>query len=119
MDNEIGFIIAFGLCAKDAAVGRRTGANVLITPGSPEAVHRATNPALGHRRRGVRGCGRSGRFVAVHQILQLFARLEVGDTLGGNLNSRACLGIAADACLPLARAKAAESADLDLVAAAQ
>src|SRR5580658_189482 len=55
----------------------------------------------------------------IHYILKFFAGFEVGNLLGWHLNPGPGLGIAADARLPLARAKAAETTDLDLVTAAE
>src|SRR5678815_5330842 len=70
---------------------------------------------LGISRRGFFG----GRRGVVHHILQFLARLEIRNLFGGHFDARSGLGIAPDAGLPLARAEAAEAADLDLVAAAQ
>src|SRR5205085_11457675 len=55
----------------------------------------------------------------VHQVFQFLAGLEKGDFLRWDLDLVACLGIAADARLTLARAEAAEAANLDFVAAMQ
>src|SRR6185503_9237580 len=69
------------------------------------------------RRRSCRRFSRSIR--VVDHILQFLAGLEVRNLLGGNFHARAGLGISADARLPLARTKTAESADLDLIGISQ
>src|SRR5579864_806580 len=55
----------------------------------------------------------------VHYVLKFFAGFEVRNLFGGHFHARSGFRIAADARLPLPGAKAAESADLDLVTAAQ
>src|SRR5262245_43285890 len=60
-----------------------------------------------------------GRRLAVDKVLQLLAGLEVRNTFGRHVHARAGLGVASYARLPLPCPKAAESADFDLVPAAQ
>ncbi len=72
---------------------------------------------LPHRRRWRGRCRR--RTLAIHQVFQFLAGFEEWDLLGRNLNSLSGLGVAAHAGLALAGAKAAKSADFDLVARAQ
>src|SRR5215472_9179585 len=55
----------------------------------------------------------------IDKVFQLFAGLEEGDLLGGDVHAVAGLGVAADPGLSLPRAEATEAADLDLVAHAQ
>ena len=55
----------------------------------------------------------------VDHVLQFFAGLEERNLLGGNVHAVPGLGIAADAGFTLARAEAAESPNLDLIASAQ
>src|SRR5258708_13597585 len=55
----------------------------------------------------------------IHEVLQLFAGLEERNFLGGHFHFRAGLRIAADSSAAFARAEAAESADLDLLALLQ
>src|ERR1017187_2982728 len=70
---------------------------------------------LGSRRR--RGNHRSGG--VVHHVLELLARLEIGNFLGGDFDPRPGLRVTPDPGLSLARAEAAEPADLDLVSRPQ
>jgi hypothetical protein len=56
---------------------------------------------------------------SVDQVFELFAGLKERDLLGGNFDAVTSFGIASDAGLALASAKAAKSADLDLVACPQ
>jgi hypothetical protein len=55
----------------------------------------------------------------VYDVLQLLARLEVGNLFGGDLNARAGFGIAADAGLALARTETPKPTDFDFIAATQ
>src|ERR1017187_3757101 len=64
-----------------------------------------------------RSGGGGGR--AVDHVFQFLAGLEIRDLLGGHFHARAGLRVAADTRLGLAGAETAESADLDLVTAAQ
>src|SRR6266849_1602669 len=71
------------------------------------------------RQPGVRLLAARGRglgFRAIHKIYQLFAGLEEGNFLGRHFDLLAGFRIAADASAALARAEAAEPADLDLLA---
>src|SRR5690242_11412138 len=61
----------------------------------------------------------SGRGGVIHHILKFFAGFEVGNLLGWDVDTGSGLRISSYAGLPLARAEAAEAADLDFVAAAQ
>src|SRR5947209_20614713 len=61
----------------------------------------------------------SRRTLPIHQLFQFLAGLEEGDLLGLNFDPVSGLGVAAHARLARAGAKAAKSADLDLVASAQ
>ncbi len=54
--------------------------------------------------------------LSVDGVAEFFGGLEEGDSLGGNVDALSSFGIAADAGFPLAGAKAAEAANLDLVA---
>src|ERR1700675_1057949 len=70
-------------------------------------------------RRG-RGCSRRGFcFRAVHKILELFAGLEEGNLLWRDFDFFTRFRIAANTAAALARAEAAEAANLDLVAVLQ
>src|SRR5208282_182390 len=62
------------------------------------------------------GCGGAS---AVHQVFEFFTGLEIRDALGRHVHSRAGFRIAPHARLSLARAEAAEPADLDFIAGAQ
>src|ERR1700751_966580 len=67
-----------------------------------------------------RWCGRGSRdglraLAVVHQVLQLLARLEKRNFLGGNFHAVSGLRIASYARFALARAEAPEAADLNLV----
>src|SRR5687768_573309 len=75
----------------------------------------------GQVRSGDRGGRRRCRYVrvAVDQLLQLLARLEVGDLLRRHVHLVPRLRVAALARLPAAQPEAAESAQLDLLAAMQ
>src|SRR5213594_3701813 len=68
------------------------------------------------RRSAVRSRAAAG---IIDYVLKLLAWFEIRDLLGGNLDPRAGFGVAADSGLPLARAKTAKSANLDLIAGAQ
>src|SRR5438477_6799195 len=68
----------------------------------------------GHGLRGGHGCIR-----IINHVLQFLARLEIRDLFGGDFHPRAGFRIAANPGLPLARAEAPESADLDLLAGSQ
>src|SRR5579859_273631 len=63
-----------------------------------------------------RGSGRGSCFRAVDEILELFAGLKERNLFWRDFDFRARLGIATDAAAALARAEAAEPADLDFVA---
>src|ERR1039458_483792 len=69
--------------------------------------------------------GSDGRFwrrdrgETVDHVFQLFAGLEVRNFFSRHFHTGSGLGVAANAGLPLARAEASESANLDLVAFAQ
>src|SRR6266851_1258059 len=60
--------------------------------------------------------GRGLGFRVIDKVLELFAGLEEGNFLGRHFDLLAGFGIAADAPAALARAEAAEPADLDLLA---
>src|SRR5579871_3768617 len=79
--------------------------------------HRGRRAAVRRYRRWSRGSTCAAGIV--HQILQLLARLEIGDALGRHLYARTGLGIATHSRLPLARAEAAESTNLDLIPRSQ
>src|SRR5271154_633722 len=74
-------------------------------------MSRGRSSRLGGRRGGL-----FSRLVRIDQVAQFLAGLEVRNALGGNIYFGSGLGIAPDARLPLADAKAAKSANLDLVA---
>src|SRR5216684_2293379 len=63
--------------------------------------------------------GRRLRFCALDNVFELFAGLEKGNFLGRHFHFRTGFRIAAHSSAPLARAEAAESADLDLLALLQ
>src|SRR5579871_284649 len=73
------------------------------------------------RRRGWgwRGWCRRRRSRVVDQVLQLFAGLEKGNLLGGDVHALTGLRIAPHARLALPRPETAKAADLNLVASAQ
>src|SRR5215831_10309271 len=57
----------------------------------------------------------SGGSAVVDQILEFFARLEIGDPLCGHFDLFACFWIAADACIALAYTEASKAANLEFV----
>jgi hypothetical protein len=57
--------------------------------------------------------------LVIHQVTQILAGFKVGYPFRRDLNARAGLWIAANTRVPLPCAKAAESADFDLIAGAQ
>src|SRR5712692_1593141 len=63
--------------------------------------------------------GRRLGFCAIDKVFELFAGLEKGNFLGRHFHFRTGFRIAAHSSAPLARAEAAESADLDLLALLQ
>src|SRR5207249_649615 len=55
----------------------------------------------------------------IDDVLQFFTGLEIGNLFGGNFHARAGLWVPSYTRLPLPRPETAESADLNLIAAAQ
>ena len=57
--------------------------------------------------------------VRVHEVAKLFGWLEVGNTLGGDFDALAGLGVAPDAGIPLTDAERPKTSNLNFVSALQ
>src|SRR6266853_4422579 len=109
---------------KDAAGGFPGFGNVAVAPGRPDVIHKGWWPLIADNSsalwRGGRGaCARGGWRTAIDVILQLLTGLEERDALGRHFYLSPSFRIASRAAAALARAKAAEAANLDAVSALQ
>ena len=90
-----------------------------MPPGRPDPFHRSGSQTDAGAPFDAGAGGHVDRLarLPVDQVLQFLARLEVRDALGRHVHLVAGLRVAALAGLALAKAEAAESAQLDLLAA--